>query len=312
MNSKTQKHFISLKLFLLFILFVPSLFAQQRPMFTQYMFNGLTVNPAYSAMDEALNVTALARQQWVGFKGAPNTQTFSLHTPIRQSNQSIGFVFLRDQIGEVITENGIQATMANRVEIGNETFLALGLNAGINKYVGQYSLAGSNSSLADPVFVDQNYFSGTMGFGLMLFSSKFFAGFSSPYFFNYDFASANSSPIDHKAHFLMQGAYLQDIGDDLKFKPSLLLKYVKGSPIQLDLNAHFLLKDTFWLGASWRSLDSIDLLAEMQINPNLQLGYSYDFTTTKLAAVEKGSHEIVLSFRILTRGSTKLLPRCYF
>lgn len=312
MKLKSQKFFILLKLFLLFSLPESTLFAQQRPMFTQYMFSGLTVNPAYSAMDEALNVTALARQQWVGFKGAPNTQTFSLHTPIRQSNTSLGFIFSRDQIGEVISENGIQGTIANRVEIGNETFLALGLNAGINKFVGQYSIAGSNSSLVDPVFADQNYFRGTLGFGLMLFSPKFFAGFSSPYFFNYDFASANSSPIDHKAHFLIQGAYLQDIGDDIKFKPSLLVKYVNGSPLQIDLNAHLLFKETFWLGASWRSLDSIDLLAEMQISPNIQLGYSYDFTTTKLAAVEKGSHEIVLSFRILTRGSTKLLPKCYF
>lgn len=312
MRIKSQHLFVFLSAFLLLILANLSLIAQQRAMFTQYMFNGLAINPAYSSLDEALNVTALARQQWVGFKGAPNTQTLSLHTPIRQSNTSLGFIFLRDQIGEVISENGILGTMSNRVELRNETFLALGLNAGISKYVGQYSLAGSTSSASDPVFSDQNYLRGTLGFGLMLFSPKFYAGFSSPYFFNHDFGTGNSVPTNHKPHFMLQGAYLQDLGDDLKFKPSVLVKYVNGSPIQLDLNAHFLIKETFWIGASLRSMDSVDLLAEVQLSPNLQLGYSYDFTTTGLAAVEKGTHEIVLSFRILTRGSTKLLPKCYF
>ena len=311
MKIRLQKLFVFIPAFLLLVFANSQLLAQQRAMFTQYMFNGLVINPAYSAMDEALNVTALARQQWVGFKGAPNTQTLSMHTPIRQSNTSLGFIFLRDQIGEVIAENGVLGTVANRVELGNETFLALGLNAGLSKYVGQYSLAGSTSSF-DPVFLDQNYFRGTMGFGLMLFSPKFYAGFSSPYFINHDFVSDSSAPVNQKAHFILQGGYLQDLGDDVKFKPSVLLKYVNGSPLQIDLNAHFLLKETFWIGASWRSMDSFDILAEMQISPNLQVGYSYDFTTSRLAAVEKGSHEIVLSFRILTRGSTKLLPKCYF
>lgn len=312
MKLISQRVSVLLLAFLLLTLSQYTLFAQQRAMFTQYMFNGLVINPAYSAMDEALNVTALARQQWVGFKGAPNTQTFSLHTPIRQSNTSLGFIFLRDQIGEVISENGILGTMANRVEVGNETFLALGLNAGISQFQGQYSLAGSSASASDPVFADENYLRASLGFGLTLFSPKFYAGFSSPYFYNRDIGVNNSNSTKHKPHFMLQGGYLQDLGDDIKFKPSVLVKYVNGSPLQVDLNAHVLLKETFWIGASWRSMDSVDLLAEMQVSPSLQLGYSYDFTTSRLAAVEKGSHEIVLSFRILTRGSTKLLPKCYF
>lgn len=312
MVLKSNKLLVFLLAFLLLILPDSNLIAQQRAMFTQYMFNGLVINPAYSAMDEALNITALARQQWVGFTGAPNTQTFSLHTPIRQSNTSLGFIFLRDQIGEVITENGILGTMANKVEVGNETFLALGINAGISKYQGQYSLAGSPASAFDPVFSDENFWRASVGFGLTLFSPKFYAGLSSPYFYNRELGANNSASTKHKPHFMLQGAYLQNLGEDVKLKPSVLVKYVNGSPLQIDLNAHVLLKETFWIGASWRSMDSIDLLAEMQISPHLQLGYSYDFTTTRLSTVEKGSHEIVLSFRILTRGSTKLLPKCYF
>jgi len=289
-----------------------SLLAQQKAMFTQYMFNGLVVNPAYSAMDEAINVTALARQQWVGFAGAPNTQTLSVHSPLKQSNTSVGFIFLRDQIGEVISENGVLGTLAHKVEVGDDTFFALGLNGGIGKYVGQYSLSGSASAAFDPVFADQNSLRGSLGFGLMFFSQKFYAGFSSPYFFNRDLGTSNSSNTAHRPHFIMQGGYLKDLGADVKFKPSVMVKYVNGSPVQVDLNANFLLKETLWVGASLRSMDSVDLLAEMQLTPSIQLGYSYDFTTSRLAAVEKGSHEIVLNFRILTRGNSSSLPRCYF
>jgi type IX secretion system PorP/SprF family membrane protein len=97
---------IVLLAFLLFIAGTISSVAQQKAMFTQYMFNGLMINPAYSSIDDAINITALARQQWVGFNGAPNTQTISVHSPVNQSGTSAGLLFMRDQIGEVISENG--------------------------------------------------------------------------------------------------------------------------------------------------------------------------------------------------------------
>ncbi|MEJ7777982.1 MAG: type IX secretion system membrane protein PorP/SprF [Daejeonella sp.] len=291
---------------------VLSVNAQQKAMFTQYMFNGLVINPAYSAMDDALNVTALARQQWVGFKGAPNTQTLSLHSPINNSNTSAGFIVMRDQIGEVISETGVFGTLAHRVQIKEGTYLALGLNGGIGKYVGEYSLTGSSSAATDPVFADQNSLRGNFGFGLMLFSEKFYAGFSSPYFYYRDLKGAPSAVTAYKPHYILQGGYITDLGPDVKFKPNVLVKYVSGSPVQVDVNANFLLKETIWLGGSMRSMDSFDILAELQLTPNIQLGYSYDFTTSKLAAVEKGSHEIVLNFRIASKGSSSSLPRCYF
>ncbi len=294
----------------LFLLSWIHVFSQQKAMFTQYMFNGLVINPAYSAVDDALNITALARQQWVGFKGAPNTQTFSVHSPIKESNTSVGMILMRDQIGEVISENGAFATLAHKVQLGDYTYLALGVNAGISKYVGQYSLTGSSSAATDPVFADQNSLRGNFGVGVMLFSEKFYAGISSPFFYYRDLGDASSTSTAYKPHYIMQGGYLVDISDDIKFKPNALIKYVNGSPIQIDLNANFLLKETLWIGGSLRSMDSFDVLAELQVTPNIQVGYSYDFTTTQLSKVEKGSHEIVLSFRLAPRSGS--LPRCYF
>ncbi|MBC7759939.1 MAG: type IX secretion system membrane protein PorP/SprF [Phormidesmis sp. FL-bin-119] len=286
--------------------------AQQKAMFTQYMFNGLVVNPAYSAIDESLNITALARQQWVGFKGAPNTQTLSIHSPIKSSNTSMGLILMRDQIGEVISENGAFATLAHRVQIKEGTYLALGVNGGISKYVGEYSLTGSSTASSDPVFADQSSMRGNFGAGLMIFSNKFYAGISSPFFYYRDFGGDSPSETAYKPHYIIQGGYLVSLGQDVKFKPNVLVKYVSGSPVQIDVNANFLLKEMIWLGGSVRSMDSFDIIAEIQVTPNIQLGYSYDFTTSKLAKVEKGSHEIVLNFRIGSKGTESTLARCYF
>ncbi|MFA6944974.1 MAG: type IX secretion system membrane protein PorP/SprF, partial [Pedobacter sp.] len=201
-----------------------SLMAQQKAMFTQYMFNGLVINPAYSSIDEAINVTALARQQWVGFKGAPNTQTISVHGPVKQSETSVGFIFMRDQIGEVISENGFVGTVAQKVAVGDNTYLSLGLNAGLGKYVGQYSLSGSSSVAQDPIFADQNSLRANLGFGLMLFSQKFYAGFSSPFFYYRDLGIGAHAATAYKPHYMLQGGYLTDLGEDIKFKPNVLIK----------------------------------------------------------------------------------------
>ena len=286
-------------------------FSQQKAMFTQYMFNGLAVNPAYSAIDEALNVTAVARQQWAGFKGAPNTQTLTFHSPIGESNSSMGIMAMRDQIGEVISENGAYLTFAQRVQISENSYVALGVNAGLSKYVANYSAIQSAESGADPVFADQNDLLGNFGMGVMLFSDKFYAGLSSPFFLSRDFAARElNRGTAHKPHYMLQAGYLVSLGEDVRFKPNMLIKYVNGSPMQIDLNANFLLKEAVWLGASLRSLDSFDVLAEIEVTPSIQVGYSYDFTTTALSKVERGSHEIMLNFRLPVKGRS--FPRCYF
>lgn len=297
-------------LILLCTMFCMGVFAQQKAMFTQYMFNGLAINPAYSAMDEALNFTAVARQQWTGFKGAPNTQSFTIHSPIKESNSSAGLMFMRDQIGEVITENGAYLTFAQRVQIGENTYLATGVNAGISKYVANYSMISNATTAIDPVFADGDNMRGNFGLGVMLFSDRFYAGISSPFFFYRDLGSTSATRTAYKSHYMMQGGYLADLGENVKFKPNVLLKYVNGAPLEIDVNANFLLKEILWLGTSWRSFDSFDAIAEIQLGPNIQVGYSYDFTTTDLSKVESGSHEIMLNFRFPVKGRS--FPRCYF
>ena len=101
-----------------------------------------------------------------------------------------------------------------------------------------------------------------------------------------------------------------NIGDNLKFKPNFIANYVNGSPLSMDFNANFLISETIWLGASYRSADSFNALAQIYVTPNIAVGYSYDYTSTKLSRVEKGTHEISLKFRLPVQGRN--FPKCYF
>jgi type IX secretion system PorP/SprF family membrane protein len=288
--------------------------AQQKAMYTQYMFNTLAINPAYSCLDESLTLTALSRHQWVGFKGAPNTQTVSFHTPVGESNTFIGGILVNDQIGEVIRETGGDLSVAQRVPIGNDSYLAVGINGGISNYAANYSqdFPQSPASVNDPVFKDESGLRMNVGWGVMLFSEKYYVGVSSPHFYYRDISTLakKNNSASYRPHYLFQAGYLVDLNDVFTLKPNFLIKYVNGSPIEFDLNASILINKTVWLGASYRSLDSFDALASIYITPDLQFGFSYDFTNTQLGNVQKGTHEITLQYRLPVRGRDH--TACYF
>lgn len=288
---------------------------QQKAMYTQYLFNGLAINPAYSATDEALTVTMLARQQWAGLQGAPNTQTFSIHSPVKESNTSIGAFLMRDNIGEVLTETGGYLTLAQRIEVGEQAYLAVGFNGGISHNRANYSdnYINSPNSVDDPVFQNQNEMRANFGVGVMFFSPKFYVGVSSPHFYYRDFASLGReapTTTGYRPQYLLQAGYVATLSDNFKFKPNFLIKYVNGSPVQFDINANLLIKETIWVGASYRSADSFDAIAQIYLSNSIALGYSYDFANTALARVQTGSHEVMLQFRLPVKGRN--YPRCYY
>lgn len=297
------------KIILVFICLCSSFFgySQQQAMYTQYMFNGLAINPAYASVDESLSVTALSRLQWAGFKGAPKTQTLSIHTPIKTSNTFIGAVLINDQIGEVLKETGGYLSISQRVPVGEESFLAVGITGGASSFRSSYSddYPYSPESVNDPLFVDAKSIRGNFGFGVMLFSDNYYLGLSSPYFYQRDFTSYNKESTyanNNKPFYLFQAGVLLPLGYDFKLKPNFLIKYVNGAPLQFDLNANLLIKETLWVGASYRSADSFDAIASVYITPQIQLGYSYDFANTELARAQSGSHEVMLKFSFPIKG----------
>ncbi len=317
--NDTFKYLVIKKLVLAFSLFLilgNITYAQQKAMYTQYMFNGMAINPAYMAMDEMASITMLTRHQWVGFDGAPNTQTASYHTPYKTSNTFYGAILTRDNIGQVINETGGNLALSRRLRLGDVSWLALGVNAGVSRYQGAYSELNSgtiNSTSLDPTFIDDRANRVNVGMGIMFFNKKYYFGVSSPHFYyrNVSDSRRNNPETAYRPHFLMQTGGIFKIDGDLKLRPSILVKYVDGAPLQFDVNTNLFIKDKFIFGTSYRYLDSFSVLASAFLTETILFGYSYDIPNfgNKNSAY-KSSHELMLQFRLPVKGREPLA--CFF
>ncbi len=301
----------NITLTLIFGLFCQIGTAQQQVMFTQYMFNGLAINPAYAGSHDNITATFLAREQWVGLEGAPSSQTFSIHSPFNASGSAnIGALLIHDKIG-VTDQTTAYLAFAYRIRFSGSARLAFGLQGGLSNYNSKFS----RISNTDPVFAngDVNVNRPNFGAGLYFNTDRLFAGISVPQLVRSKL-DVNNSDSDSRLerHYFGYAGYVFDISRDLKFKPNILFKYVGNAPLEFDLNANFLIKDIIWAGLSYRSFDSFDALIQVQATKQLQFGYSYDFaTTTDLRRVNAGSHELMIQYTFVF-GKKKIISPRYF
>jgi len=285
--------------------------AQQQVMFTQYMFNGLAINPAYAGSHDHASATFLAREQWVGLDGAPASQTFSLHSPINASGSaSLGGLIIHDKIG-VTNQTTAYLAYAYRIRFEGSARLAFGLQAGYSNYNSRLS----QISTTDPTFAsgDININRPNFGAGLYFNTRRFYAGVSVPQMVR-SRLDVNNSDSDSRLerHYFATAGYVFDLSPDLKLKPNVLIKYVDNAPVEFDVNANLLIKELVWVGLSYRSFDSFDALFQIQVSKQFQFGYSYDFaTTTDLRRVNSGSHEIMLQYNFVF-GKKRIISPRYF
>ncbi len=287
--------------------------AQQQAMFTQYMFNGLALNPAYAGSHGSISASAIARIQWVGIDGAPRTQTFSAHSPIPGRNMAVGLVVSHDQLG-VSSNNMLFGSYAYRIEMEKST-LSMGMQVGISNMEVDYGSLG----LDDPNL--QASIRGTkpnVGMGLYYYSDEFFVGFSMPVMFSTELAGTINDVngvydirTEQLSHMFMTAGYLFYLSPLMKLKPSFLMKSVAGAPIEFDINANLILDDKVWVGLSYRSMDSMDFLLEFQVNPQFRFGYAYDYSLSDLNRVNSGSHEFMINYRFVIEKTKVVTPR-YF
>jgi type IX secretion system PorP/SprF family membrane protein len=286
------------------------LMGQQEIMYTQYMFNGLAINPAYAGSHGAVTTTFLAREQWVGLDGAPASQTFSIHSPINNSESAnVGAILTHDKIGvtEASTAFGVYAY---RIKLKDDAQLSFGLQAGLATYKTELTLISST----DPSYAqDTNETRFNFGMGVYYNTARFYAGLSIPHMIRSTLYQNQDDPeAGLRRHLFVATGYIFDLSPNLKFKPNLLLKYVDNAPLSIDLNANFLLKDIIWLGLSYRSFDSFDFIGSIQLTDQLQFGYSYDFPTSEyVSRLNSGSHEIMLQYKFVFSKKKVISPR-YF
>jgi type IX secretion system PorP/SprF family membrane protein len=274
--------------------------AQQEPLYTQYMFNTVSVNPAYTGTRDAMNLLVLSRMQWSGLEGAPQTNTFTMHTPLNNYKMGVGFSVVSDQIGPV-NNYYFNLNYAYRVNLTDEMILSMGIKGGFyNYYVGLSSDMVLDSS--DPSFQGnlERKFQPNAGAGLYLYTNRWYAGFSIPKLIQTELTEAQSSSTsvlgELKRHYFLMGGYVHDLTSDLKIKPSVIYKMVEGAPPSTDITAQLLYQEKYWLGATYRLGDALAFLANVQVNRQLMVGYSYDFSVSNLSSYNNGSHEIIISY----------------
>ena len=267
------------------------------------MMNGLAINPAYAGSREVVSLLLSQRWQWVGFEGAPTTTSFNAHMPTKSKTVAFGLQFLDERIG--VTNNiSIFGNYAYRVRLGTGR-LSFGFKAGLE--VLKENLSKLNLPQKDDPSFNQTStvaYLPNFGFGTYYYNDKFFAGLSIPTFLSYREVSSGNGfkPYNDikNYNFLLTGGVIFKINDIIKVKPSTLLRFHSNSPIQYDLNCNLILfkDDLLWVGTSYRSKEAFVGLFEFQLNTQLRLGYSYDYTMGPLTKYSSGSHEIVLRYEL--------------
>lgn len=288
-------------------------FSQQDPVYTQYMNNLLTIQPAYAGISGSLNITGISRAQWVGFEGAPNTNTLTISGPLRRFNVGLGLSIVNDKWGP-IRQNGVYLDYAYRVKLRQDQFLSFGLKGGFNIYQAYLTDIVVNDP-NDPVFAyDVNFkFLPNFGMGIMWHSDRFFLGVSSPKILKNRIQSQNTETVYREVlHFYGMGGYVFFLSDVLKFKPTILYRWAERTPSFADFSGSFLLYDRVWIGATYRLKNSYGLIFQFNVNTQLKFGYSFDQTTFHPTQVNSGTHEFLISYDfIYSRRGRQVVPR-YF
>jgi type IX secretion system PorP/SprF family membrane protein len=288
--------------------FTNDLLAQQDAQYTQYMYNTVSVNPAYAGSRGHLSVAALHRSQWVGLDGAPVTQTINLHSPVGYNGVGLGTSIVNDKIGPT-SETYFDIDFSYTVKTSDVGRLSFGLKA--SAHLLDIRFSELNQFAPDQTLEQDidNKFSPNFGAGIYFHTDKFYAGLSVPRFLQTShFDESSLSTAKEQMNFYFITGYVFEMNPLLKFKPTVLAKVVEGAPLQIDLSANFMLNDKFILGAAYRWDAAISGMVGFQLNESFLIGMAYDKEITELgnATFNNGSFEVILRYDFIkTKGYLK-------
>ena len=278
-------------------------FAQQKPVFSQYTFNPLAINPAFAGSQEQFSATALYRNQWVNLDGAPTTITASANSGIVGKRIGLGINISNDRVG-VHNDLGLYISYAYRIKLNGGAF-AMGIQAGFNNLKSDFTklnLININDPNLSGIY---NKLNPNFGAGVFYDKGSFYAGFSVPYLINSQFFADDNvriSDASSKRYYFLLIGNLFKITDRFDIKPEVLFRYQEGAPFGADINGKLILDKKIALGISYRTGDAIISTFEFQLNDNLRIGYSYEATLSSLNQFSRGSHEIMINYRIKIEG----------
>ncbi|MCK8523546.1 type IX secretion system membrane protein PorP/SprF [Aquimarina sp. D1M17] len=297
--------------------------AQQDAQYTQYMYNTISVNPAYAGSRGVMSIMGLHRSQWVGLEGAPRTQTLTLNTPLGQNERvGLGLSVINDEIGPT-NETYIDIDFSYTIPTSEYGKLSLGIKGGahlLNVDFQQLTRFNQNDALFENNI--DNKFSPQVGIGVYYHTDKFYFGLSAPNLLETDHfdesttisgSESTSFLAEERINYYMIAGHVFNLSDDLKFKPAVLTKLVSGAPLQVDVSANFLLYQKLTLGVAYRWSAAVTGQVGFQISDSMMIGFAYDRETTELGRSQfnDGSYEVMLRFELFKKYNRMLTPRFF-
>ena len=292
---------------IILILFVAAPgFSQQLPQFTQYMYNTISINPAYAGSRDGFSITALNRNQWVGVEGAPVTQTLSINSPLRNDKIGLGLSVINDKIGDENT-TFVYGDFSYRVDLSADVSLRLGLKAGAYYYGLDDPSVGS-----DPFFQDDfNRWTPNFGAGAYLSAQNWYVGLSAPKLINKDNNRLDEFKALEQVHYYLTSGYVFDVSNNVKLRPSALIKATKGAPLSVDLTGTAIFNEKFYLGANYRLEDAVGAFLDVQLFPGFRAGYAYEYSISDIQPYTSGSHEFLLIYEFRFKNTRYKSPRFF-
>ena len=305
---KKEKFIIVVSLFILQFIFcnLQSVFAQQLPLFSQYMINDYFENPAIAGSHPYFDVISANRLQWVGITDAPRTYALSMNGPIKAKNMGVGGYLFTDVTGPT-RRIGCSGSYAYHVKINEKIKISLSLSAGVL----QWATDGSKVTLDnsnDPVYYGgyKSEVVPDLGTSFYIYNQPkdngtgnwWFGGYVPQIFPAKLNLFTTPTPTGKLAtHFYAMGGYKLFLTDEFTAEPSFLVKFVSPVPTQIDLGARVFYKHKLWIGGTYRTSDAMSAMVGYTYKDNLTFGYSYDITTSGLKKYSSGTHELMIGLR---------------
>ncbi|MCX6243946.1 MAG: type IX secretion system membrane protein PorP/SprF [Bacteroidetes bacterium] len=291
--------------------------AQQDPLFTQYAYNKLAINPAYAGSAGRFSMDLISRFQWTGIKGAPRTFSFNAHTPLVNPHIGLGFYAYSDELGPSV-DYGLMGAFAYRIPFRTTT-LCFGLQGGLKYMDIDWSMLDAEDQ--DDLLITgqvKNRAVPDFDFGIYYYGSRFYTGLSAKHLFQNQVVVSSAAPDDktsftklRRNYYLIAGGAVP-LTENLEFIPSLLVKYIRDAPLQADLNASFLIANLLTLGVSYRTEEAMGLITVINIGKGFSVGYSYDIWFNALKSYNSGSHEIRLGYEFDLFNKERMLTPRFF
>ncbi len=312
--------------------------AQQRPYYTQYIMNNYIINPAVAGIENYWDAKASHRLQWVGLQDAPVTTYFTIHGPLKKSDydresatsfhasgsnprgeaywrdytspdphSGVGFTILNDRTGP-LNRFAMYGSYAYHQPLSPTTTLSAGVSVGFTNMSLDASKLNFGGTTVDPAVASSNVINRIkpdISAGLWLYSKNYFLGIAAQQIVPQNIAFSDNTVYLQNGkllpHIFVSAGYRMQLSDDVSFLPSMLLRYISPLPLGFDVNAKFQYQDLVWAGASYRYQDGFAAMVGINLNRNINIGYSYDVQTSSLNTVSKGTHEILIGFLLGNR-----------